>query len=134
MKKKLELTNYNIDNISEITEGFLKDSGAEKQGILRIKFALEELLLKYQEVLGEKTLVTLNCIKRLGTIKVELVIPGERFDPLETDSETDSSVLQMLLANMGLAPTWKYKNGANLSTFIPKKKKPSQMVSLGIAI
>ena len=48
MKKKLELTNYNIDNISEITEGFLKESGAEKQGILRIKFALEELLLKYQ--------------------------------------------------------------------------------------
>ena len=32
MKKKLELTNYNIDNISEITEGFLKESGAEKQG------------------------------------------------------------------------------------------------------
>jgi hypothetical protein len=134
MKKKLELTNYNIDNISEITEGFLKESGAEKQGILRIKFALEELLLKYQEVLGEKTSVTLNCTKRLGTIKVELVIPGERFDPLETDSETDSSVLQMLLANMGLAPTWQYKNGDNLITFIPKKKKPSQMVSLGIAI
>lgn len=134
MKKKLELTNYNIDNISEITEGFLKESGAEKQGILRIKFALEELLLKYQEVLGEKTSVTLNCTKRLGTIKVELVIPGERFDPLETDSETDSSVLQMLLANMGLAPTWQYKNGTNLITFIPKKKKPSQMVSLGIAI
>jgi Na+/H+-dicarboxylate symporter len=43
-------------------------------------------------------------------------------------------VLQMLLANMGLAPTWQYKNGANLITFIPKKKKPSQMVSLGIAI
>ena len=130
MKKKLELTNYNIDNISEITQEFLRDSKVEKNAALRIKFTLEELLLKYQEAFGEQTDVTLNCTKRLGTLKIELIIPGERLDPLENDSETDSSVLQMLLVNMGLAPTWQYKNGANLITFIPKKKQPSQMVSL----
>jgi len=134
MKKKLELTNYNIDKISEITEGFLYDSHVEKAAVLRIKFTLEELLLKYQEAFGEKTDVTLNCTKRLGALKVELVIPGERLDPLENDSETNSNVLQILLANMGLAPTWQYKNGANYITFLPKKKKPSQMVSLMIAI
>lgn len=134
MKKNLELNNYNIDNISEITEGFLSDSNVEKAAVLRMKFTLEELLLKYQEAFGEKTNVTLNCTKRLGALKVELMIPGERLNPMETESETDSSVLQMLLANMGLAPTWQYKNGANLITFIPKKKKPSQMVSLSIAI
>ena len=134
MKKKLELTNYNIDNISEITEVFLNESKVEKDVVLRIKFALEELLLKYQEAFGEKAEVTLNCTKRLGVLKVELIIPGERLEPLEKDSETDSSVLQILLANMGLAPTWQYKNGANYITFIPKKKKPSQMVSLGVAI
>ena len=74
MKKKLELTNYNIDKISEITEGFLYDSHVEKAAVLRIKFTLEELLLKYQEAFGEKTDVTLNCTKRLGALKVELVI------------------------------------------------------------
>ncbi len=43
-------------------------------------------------------------------------------------------MLRGLLANMGVAPVWQYKNGVNMILFTPKKKKRSQMVSLALSV
>ncbi|MBR4958223.1 MAG: hypothetical protein IKY55_02255, partial [Phascolarctobacterium sp.] len=105
---------------------------------MRIKFAAEETLLHYQEQFGEIQEVTLDCRKRLGKARIVISVPAPRFNPFKIkashDESLDSNVLRTILANMGIAPVWEYKDGENLIIFTPKKKPPSQMMQLAAAI
>ena len=133
--KNEKLTNLNIDLASKKIEGFLSQNKVEGKNIIRIKLAAEETLLKLQEKFGEQAAFSLKCVKRLGSLKVEIILAGERFDPFEQqEDEYDSDVLRSMLSYMGIAPAWQYKNGLNIVTFTPKKKKPSQMKQMVVAI
>ncbi|MBQ6852606.1 MAG: cation:dicarboxylase symporter family transporter, partial [Peptococcaceae bacterium] len=134
MIQQFTLTNEHIDRISEIVEGFLAEAELEQKNILRTRFAIEETLLNYQETLGTNGTVKVNCVKRFGRIRVELSVPGNRFDPFDTGAEDDSEVMRGILAGMGIAPSWNYKNGVNLVVFTPQKKQRSQMVTLALSI
>lgn len=60
------------------------------------------------------------------------MVPGESFNPLDRDDTGD--LLQNLLAGIGLAPTWSYKNGRNYLVFTPKKKPVSQTIKMLAAV
>ncbi|MBQ7025525.1 MAG: cation:dicarboxylase symporter family transporter, partial [Peptococcaceae bacterium] len=134
MIQQFTLINEHIDRISEMVEGFLAEAELEQKNILRTRFAIEEALLNYQGALGVDTAVKINCVKRFGRIRVELSIPGNRFDPFDTGAEDNSEVMRGILAGMGIAPSWNYKNGVNLVVFTPQKKQRSQMVTLALSI
>ena len=134
MIQQFTLINEHIDRISEMVEGFLAEAELEQKNILRTRFAIEETLLNYQETLGTNGTVKVNCVKRFGRIRVELSVPGNRFDPFDTGAEDDSEVMRGILAGMGIAPSWNYKNGVNLVVFTPQKKQRSQMVTLALSI
>lgn len=120
------LTNENVDRAAE----FLGECGLERKDCLRLRMTIEETLLKYQETLGTEGGFSIRCVKRLGRVRVELTVPGERIDPALSQEETDSEVLRGLLAGMGAVPSWQYKNGVNLVSFAPPRKKPSQVLTL----
>lgn len=132
--KKYALINENIDFASEETVRFLSDSGVNQTDVTRIRLAMEEVLLKYQENSVSEQTFSLKHIKKWKGIRVELSIPGPAFNPFDTDDELSSSVLQGILSGMGVAPCWKYKNGTNLILFMPKKKEKSQLSSLASSI
>ena len=105
--KNEKLTNLNIDLASNKIEGFLSQNKVEGKNIIRIKLAAEETLLKLQEKFGEQAAFSLKCVKRLGSLKVEIILAGERFDPFEQqEDEYDSDVLRSMLSYMGIAPAW----------------------------
>ncbi len=132
--KKIKLSNENIAQTVDLAEETFREWGVDARNILQIRLALEETLLKYQETFGTEAVFAQKYIRRFQSVRLELAITGERFDPFDTGEEEQSEVLRGLLANMGVVPAWQYKNGRNLIVFTPKKKERSQIVLLVLAV
>ena len=131
--EQYNFSNSNIDLACEQVGKFLADSGVERREALRIKLTYEEVLLEYQSKFGTDATYKLKCTKRFSAIRVEMTLPGESFNPLEKESD-DGALINGLLADIGLAPTWSYKGGKNHIVFIPKKKPMSGTVKMIAAI
>ena len=131
------LNNSAIDQASEVVADFLTREQLDLQEIIRIRLSVEELLLEYQIYLGEDTQFSLNCVKRFGKLRIELALPGRSLDPFAEQAEAPeegAELMRSLLAGMGYAPVWQYKNGKNLVTFSPKKKQRSQFRTMAAAV
>ena len=125
--------NSDIDLACERVGEFLAKSGVERREALRIKLTFEEVLLEYQAKFGEETTYKLKCTRRLSAIKVEIEVTGEGFNPLEKESD-GGGLINGLLAGIGLAPTYSYRNGKNHIVFTPKKKPMSGTLKMLVAI
>ena len=131
--EKYTLSNSNIDLACEKVGEFLASSSVERREALRIRFIFEEALLEYQARFGEENAFTLNLKKRFSTIKIEISVAGEAFDPFaKEDQEMDIS--QSLLSRLGLAPTWSYKNRKNYIVFLSKRSSTSGTKKMCAAI
>ena len=128
-----EFSNSGIDLACEEIEKFLAQSDVERREVLRIRLTFEEILLEYQAKLGEQAAFKVRCVRRFPSIRVELIVAGESFDPFANRSEEDT-VIRGLLAGAGLAPVWSYKSGKNYVVIIPKKKPLSSTVKMLLAI
>lgn len=126
-------SNSNIDLACERVGDFLTKSGVDRREALRQKLTLEEVLLEYQSKFGEETTYKLKCVKRLSAIRVEMEVTGDGFNPLEKEND-DGELIHGLLAGLGLAPTYSYKNGKNYIVFTPKKKPMSGTLKMVVAI
>ncbi len=121
----------NIDACCEATEQFLKTAKVDRREGLRTKLMLEEMLLRYRDRFGEEAEYVFRCVKRFFAQRIEIIVAGEPYNPLTEEEETE--IVQKLLAEMGLAPTWSYKNGKNYLVFCPKKKPLSQTKKIVVA-
>ena len=61
---------------------FLVSSGVERREAQRSTLSFEEVLKEYREKFGEESGFRIRLIKRLSTVKVELIIPGEAYNAL----------------------------------------------------
>ena len=129
VKRNIPLTNENIAAAVEEVENFAAASRVEPKEVVRIRLAVEEALLNYRSTMGEDAVFSLLCVRRLGRLRVELHIPGLRYDPFVVEDEGDE-LLRGILSGMGIAPIWRYKNGVNLVTFMPRRRRPSQIKCL----
>ena len=130
--EQYNFSNSNIDIACEEVGSFLTSVGVERREALRIKLGLEEMLLEYQNRFGEEASFKVRCFKRFASIKVELSVKGRVFNPLER--EEDENAVYGILAGIGLAPSYSYRNGKNYVTFAPRKKPLSSTVKMGAAI
>lgn len=131
--KQYLFSNSSIDLACEEVGTFLAAADVERREALRIKLTLEEVLLKYQSKFGQEAAFNVRCVKRFPSIKVEVTVAGDSYDPLNQQSEEDE-VIRYLLAGIGLAPGWSYRNGRNYVVFIPKKMPLSGTVKMLLAI
>ena len=130
--EQYNFSNGNIDLACEEVGKFLAAAGVERREALRTKLTFEEVLLEYQAQFSEEATYKLKFTKRLSAIRVEIEVIGETFNPLENENE-NSALINGLLAGIGLAPTYSYKNGKNYIVFTPKKKPMSDIVKIGRA-
>lgn len=126
--KTYQLTSANIDEASAAIESFLTGASIEKKNILRLKLMIEEILLNYRDHFGGNEHFTLLCAKRFSHPRVVISVAGESFEPFSgiesvDEDEYSSEVLRGMLSTMGLAPSYRYKNGRNVITLTPEKKK-----------
>ena len=120
-------SNEQIDQACQQVEKALVVYGVERREALRIKLTFEEVLLEYQEHLGKEASFWVRCSSRFSAIRVEVTVPGNSFDPMDK-AEEDAAVMRELLAGLGLAPVWNYKNGKNHIVLLSKKKPLSGTV------
>ena len=131
--EKYILTNDNINSICDDIEKSLANFQVERHEALRIKLMLEEELLAYQSHFGTTATCIVRCIKRISFIKVEVIIPGESYNPFEKIDEEDE-LTRSLLAGIGIVPTRSYKLGNNRIIFTAKKKPLSDTTKIIFAI
>ena len=127
--EKYVFSNTQIEKASQQVDKTLATYGVERREALRIKLTFEEILLEYQEKLGENASFQVRFGNRCSTIRVEIIVTGESFDPMDK-SEQDADVLRGLLSGLGLAPIWNYKNGKNRIVFLSKKKPLSGTIKM----
>lgn len=131
--EQYHFSNSDIGLACEKVGTFLAQAGVERREALRTKLTFEEVLLEYQAAFGEEETYQLKCTKRLSAIRVEIVISGKRWNPLEKEYESDA-LINGLLTSIGLAPAYSYRNGKNHIIFTPKKKPLSGTVKMIVAI
>ena len=120
--EQYKFSNSDIDLSCERVGKFLTKAGVDRRETIRAKFTFEEILLKYQDKFGEGAGFKVKLVKRLSSIKVEIIVEGSAYDVLDMERDEDD-VIQDMLASIGLAPTWSYKSGKNYVVFILKKKR-----------
>lgn len=131
---KFFLNNTAIDNASEQITGFLESNETGKSDIIRFRIMYEELLLKYKDNFGENCECSLDTDKRLGQNRLVLKITGRPLNPFETDEDAEGLINRMV-AGLGLAPTWSYRDGRNcIILVIKKKRKNSTAANMAIAV
>ena len=131
--EQFNFSNSSIDLACESVGEFLLKADVDRREALRTKLMFEEVLLEYQAKLGEDATYKLKCTKRLFAIRVEIEVGGGSFNPLEKGNES-GALINGLLAGIGLAPTYSYKNGKNYVVFTPKKKQMTATVKMFLAI
>ena len=138
IQDSFELTAVGIDRYVEETANLLKNEKIDPKDALRLRFILEETMLKYRDAFSEKVVASLRFSRFFGTFRISLRVEGDSFDPFSEDDSSEKSVMGSLLAKSdSLNRAWRYRGGANLVTFtLAKKQRMSQIVTilLGIAI
>ncbi len=133
IEERYELAGPGIDDAGEAAYSFLTAAKVEQKDALRVRLALEEALLRYRDE-GTAEEFTLRCRRHFRAPRVELSLSGPSLDPTSEEDRPDSEALTGMMAQMGLAPLWQYKNGTNRVLFTPKRKKRSLMGSLAAAL
>ena len=136
IQDKFELTPEEIDRYVDKTSDILTEEKIDQKDALRLRFILEETILKFRDALSEKTEASLRFSHFFGTFRVSLRVKGESFDPFSSGDSSEASVMGSLLANSdSLNRAWRYRGGANIVTFtVAKKRKVSQLVTILLGI
>ena len=128
---QLRLKNEHINTVREEIEAFLKKTGSDQMEVLRSSMTLEEILLNYQDELGEDTRFSYKLHKHLGQPRIELTVFDQSMYPFpEGEDDENRFILNRLMADLGTTPNWQYRNGRNVITFMPVKQRSTQAMVL----
>lgn len=120
MNEKFTLTAAGVDQISDAIAEFMLKNKIPQLGIIRGRLAAETVLLAWLDKLPEGTEITLDMGKRFFRPYVRLSCEGLKVDPLENNGMDDDlakdaiNYFNSVMTNLGLATTYKYRNGINI--------------------
>lgn len=113
MSDYFELTNENIDKISEQAVGYLKKCKQRKEDILRARLTLETALLYWQEQLPAGYQARIKCFNHFGRPVLRLTMVGDCINPLK-QSEGVDEFFEKMQGNLGAAVTFRYVKNLNI--------------------
>ena len=133
-KKVYILDRAAVDMLSEEIQEFLGTIRMETSNRIRIRFAMEDLLLRVCEHYQESVPCTLELGRRLGRPFIMFRYGGELFNPTTSDNGEDQ-FSRRLLVDMGFAPVWSRKGNQNhVSLWIHEEARFAALnLPLGIA-
>lgn len=120
--EKYALTGEGIALAVNAIEEFLEKHKAFRRQTVSIRLTAEETLLKYMESAKAPQEFELSLVKLFGELKVIIRLRGESFDPF-SDIPDDEALLRQTLANIGQAPTYSFRHGANVIAFAAESQK-----------
>lgn len=130
---KLTLSPRHIETAKAQAQAFMENLNTDHSAQLRILISLEEILLNYQQDLGQEQTVILSCYTKFSQQRIELILPGNPCEPFREDE--NSLILGRILSHMEFAPVWRYIKGENHVLFtVPKPPKKRQLTIPGALI
>ena len=123
-----------VDMLSEEIQEFLEGIRLEKRNRIRIRFAMEDLLLRVCEHYKESVPCTLEIGRRIGRPYISFRYGGEMYNPTTSDNGEDQ-FSRRLLVDMGFAPVWSRKGNQNhISLWIHEEHRFAALnLPLGVA-
>ena len=106
-----------IDEAVEVLDKWLKRAGISKSSEIRIRLAMEELLLRIYEHYDGEIVGELQTKRGLGTTRFIISYKEEAYNPISRREEQDDTVFPEIMARLGLQPEWSYKKGTNRILF-----------------
>ena len=108
------LNGESIENISGDIDQFLKGTGTERQNRIRIRFTVEDALLRIWEHFGPLNMVKVIASIRFGKPSIRIEHKGEAFNPFSKSDSSNDNLSSGLLASAGISPTYSYTHGTNI--------------------
>ena len=125
------LSPQTVDEISMDIQAFLKKKRTASEDIIRLRFSIEERLLRIYENLGEVE-VYIEMGSTIGKPAIRISYGGEKFDPDDTAEDDWAS---QILSNMGQAPSYGYMGKRNTLLYtLPGKRIKSEIQILAAVI
>lgn len=113
VKKSFILSAASIDSISEDIDSFLDGIGAERQNRIRIRFTIEDALLRIWHKFGDMELVKVTAGIKFGKPSIRIMHDGSAFNPFIRTDEGYDDWSSGLLLSAGLSPDYSYSHGRN---------------------
>ena len=108
------LNGESIESISVDIDRFLEGVGAERQNRIRIRFTVEDALLRIWERFGPLNMVKVIAGIRFGRPSIRIEHKGEAFNPFSKSDSPNDNLSSGLLASAGISPTYSYTHGTNI--------------------
>ncbi|MCR5793880.1 MAG: cation:dicarboxylase symporter family transporter [Solobacterium sp.] len=134
MEKVINITvdRAGVDEASDTVRRWLESTGVKNRDIMRIRLAVEEILINICEHGQGSTEAGISLYRRFGTDTLRIRYGGERFDPGKPADNEAEEFTQNLLKRTGILPAWRWRFGRNEVTIpvsVPKKK--AELLMLG---
>ena len=113
-KSSFPINLKSVDEISELTQAFLRDCGVDRGICVRMRLVVEETLISLVEMCKEEGEIALYLSRRFGKPWITMVYGGEKLDP--TDRQNGDAVSEMILNGLGIQPKWNFRSGFNRIT------------------
>jgi Na+/H+-dicarboxylate symporter len=134
IRKSLILTGESIDAVSEEVEDFLRQTGTEKQNRIRIRFTVEDALVRIWEHFGDLTMVKVTAGFSFGRPYLRIMHEGEAFNPFSKTKGAYDEWLGGLLPAAGLSPDYSYSHGFNNIRITLGRRQINPVVTILITI
>ncbi len=127
------LNRAGVDRISEDIWEFLQTLTLENRNRIRIRFALEDTLLRICEQYDEQAYVTVYMDSRLKRDYISVEYEGELYNPVAIDNGEDE-FSRRLLVDMGFAPLWSRKGSRNRITLRIHEERRFATMSIPLSV
>lgn len=108
------LTPENIDGLSEKIAGFLQAVKMERANRIRIRFSLEEAVLRWMDHFGKDAVLHVEMNINWGRPMITFTMPGEQYNPLVSSENDLGDWAENLYSGLSLSPVYNYRRGFNV--------------------
>ncbi len=123
-KEEFELTGAGIDAVSGLVAEALFHAKTEHKEAVRLRLAVEEVLLLWKEHMPEGAKCSFGSTEWLGHTTITVAMQGPQLNPAELEGGEDEMHLYSILAAYGGAfPAYDYVGGENRLILNPNKKR-----------
>ena len=134
IRKNFILSGESIEEISAELDDYLMGIGTERQNRIRIRFTIEDALIRIYDHFAGPIMVKVVAGISLGRPSIRIENEDETFNPFsKTDASTDN-LSSGLLAMAGLSPTYSYSHGTNIIKINLGKKSINPVIMILIAV
>ena len=134
IRKSFILNDISIERISDDLDAFLKGTGTDKQNRIRIRFTLEDALIRLWKKFGDLNMVRVTAGIKFGRPSIKVEHEGDPFNPFSKTGSAEEDWSRGLLSSAGVNPTYTYTHGTNIMRIVLGRMAVNPAITVIISI